>query len=119
MTLFNPWICIEFSTTVSDVTSLDGTRGAVNNSIYTNAMASLALHYSKYAACLCNIDVNIYAPQEWIHAAHNIRWEYNTTLDYNPEYQGYITTGTLLNDLLVTRLNQGFDEPFPISSTQC
>lgn len=78
-----------------DVTQQDGLQGAVNNSIYTNVLASLALHYSKYAACLCNIDVNTYAPQEWIHAAQNIHWEYNSSLNYNPEYQGYITTGWL------------------------
>lgn len=79
----------------TDVTTVDGSRGYVNNSVYTNTVASLALHYSKYAACLCNIDVNTYAPEQWLYAAQNLHWEYNRTGEYNPEYEGYIIKGTL------------------------
>ncbi|XP_067933993.1 protein-glucosylgalactosylhydroxylysine glucosidase-like isoform X2 [Watersipora subatra] len=74
---------------IQGVATVDGSKGSVNNCVYTNAVASLALHYSKYAACLCNVDVNMYAPQGQLHAAQNIHWEYNDSVDYNPLYEGF------------------------------
>lgn len=76
-----------------DSSMQDSTRGRVDNSVYTISVASLALHYTKYAACLCNIDVNTYAPQGWLHAAQNLHWDYNLTDGYIPEYEGYSNKG--------------------------
>ena len=48
------------------------------------------MHYAYYAACMCNMDVNTYAPQEWVHAAEKLHWEYNNTGRFHPEYHGYV-----------------------------
>lgn len=76
-----------------DVTPPDDSLGSVDNSVYTNAVASLSLHYAKYAACMCNIDVNTFAPYEWIVTAQNLYWPYNNTMNFNPESKDFLSSG--------------------------
>ena len=38
----------------------------VNNNAYTNVIASLAIHYARYMACMCGGSERKEVPDEWI-----------------------------------------------------
>ena len=38
----------------------------VNNNAYTNVIASLAIHYARYLACMCGSAERSEVPDDWI-----------------------------------------------------
>ena len=67
----------------------------VNNSVYTNVGASLAIHLANYSACLCDQEI----PQIWFDVATKLVLIYDKKRNYHPEYDGY-DPGKLLDQML-------------------
>ena len=62
----------------------------VNNSVYTNIVASYATHYARYAACLSgNNDYESLVPDSWLNVVQNLVFPYNPPKRYHEEYEGY------------------------------
>ena len=49
----------------------------VNNNAYTNAIASLAIHYARYLACECRTDDRAAVPDDWIQVAVYLNLPFN------------------------------------------
>ncbi|ELU17895.1 hypothetical protein CAPTEDRAFT_188601 [Capitella teleta] len=54
---------------IDDCTGPDENHPRVNNNAYTLVLASLAIHYARYFACLCQRTERDEVPDEWIHKA--------------------------------------------------
>ena len=74
---------------ISDVIGPDDNRLKVNNSAFTNAAASLSIHYARYAACALGRDERNEVPQEWMDVALNLNLPYMHTKRYHEEFDEY------------------------------
>ncbi|XP_077992790.1 protein-glucosylgalactosylhydroxylysine glucosidase-like [Glandiceps talaboti] len=64
----------------------DEYHGEVDNSIYTNVGASLAIFLANYASCLCGDEP---LPEDWISKARNMTYIFDNENMFHPEYEGY------------------------------
>jgi len=69
----------------------DEYHDTVNNSIFTNTVASMSIHFSKYAACLADKDP-AEIPDDWITVAENLLFTYNNGKKYHEQFEGYDNT---------------------------
>ncbi|XP_070540414.1 protein-glucosylgalactosylhydroxylysine glucosidase-like [Ptychodera flava] len=58
----------------------------VDNSVYTNIGASLAIFLAEYAACLCGDEP---LPEDWMEKAHKMTYIFDSERNFHPEYEGY------------------------------
>lgn len=59
----------------------------VNNSVYTNIIASLAIHYANYATCLAHKKP---LEKSWLEKARCLYLPFDETRNFHPEYEGYV-----------------------------
>jgi len=59
-----------------------------NNSIYTNVVASYAIHFARYANCYA-INNGAAVPDSWINIAQNLAFTYQREKRYHEEFAGY------------------------------
>ncbi|XP_041463396.1 protein-glucosylgalactosylhydroxylysine glucosidase-like [Lytechinus variegatus] len=71
--------------TILDVMPPDEDHAPVDNSVYTNAVAQIALRLPYYAASL--LDQKL--PDTWSKIADNMHIMYDQENDYHPEFEGY------------------------------
>jgi len=60
----------------------------INNSIYTNLVASYAIHFARYANCFA-IGNGSAVPDSWINIAQNLAFTYQRVKRYHEEFAGY------------------------------
>lgn len=58
----------------------------VNNSVYTNIVASLSIHYATYAACLAKTKP---LNESWVTKARCMHIPFDEKRRIHPEYEGY------------------------------
>ncbi len=56
-----------------------------NNSVYTNAIASLSIQLANYVSCITNKTV----PQEWLNIASNLYFPFDNWTQTYLEYEGF------------------------------
>lgn len=56
-----------------------------NNSVYTNAVASLSIQLADYVGCLTNKTV----PQQWLDIASNLYFPFDNATQTYLEYEGF------------------------------
>ncbi|XP_072037392.1 protein-glucosylgalactosylhydroxylysine glucosidase-like [Amphiura filiformis] len=78
---------------VRDIMPPDEYHEGVNDSVYTNVGASLAIHLANYSACLCGQEI----PQSWYDVATKLVLLYDEERNYHPEYDGYDPEDESLN----------------------
>ncbi|XP_067686916.1 uncharacterized protein [Haliotis asinina] len=61
----------------------------VNNSVYTNVGAKLAINFGRYAACLAGKDAHSEVPDEWLEVSRKIALLFDENENFHPEYEGY------------------------------
>ena len=61
----------------------------VNNNAYTNAAASLAIHFARYMACMCGRVERDEVPDEWIHKALYLTLPYDNVKRMHYQYDGF------------------------------
>lgn len=61
----------------------------VNNSIYTNVVASLSIQFGRYAACLAGEDEEDLVPDRWLRVAHDLEFPYNRDRRYHEEFEDF------------------------------
>jgi trehalose/maltose hydrolase-like predicted phosphorylase len=65
----------------------DEYKRSINNSVYTNYAASLALKADHDISSTLNIAAT--ADHDWVKIADNLLIPFDETLQYHPEYEGY------------------------------
>ena len=63
----------------------------VNNNAYTNAAASLSIHFARYLACMCDRNEREEVPDEWIHKALYLSMPYDNETRLHYQYEGFET----------------------------
>jgi trehalose/maltose hydrolase-like predicted phosphorylase len=61
----------------------------VDNSVYTNIVASYAIHFARYAACLAGRQYLEQVPDRWLHVAQRLKFTFNDIKRYHEEFEGY------------------------------
>ena len=80
-----------------DVMGPDDWHPKVNNNAYTNAAASLSIHFARYLACLCNRTEKV--PDEWIHKALFLSLPYDNVKRLHFQHEGFEHGACLLQHL--------------------
>jgi trehalose/maltose hydrolase-like predicted phosphorylase len=81
----------------------------VNNSVYTNIIASLSIHYADYTTCIANK-----APLErsWLKKARCLYLPFDQQKNFHPEYEGYVDKEIKQADVVLI----GFPLMWPMKS---
>ncbi|XP_072036916.1 protein-glucosylgalactosylhydroxylysine glucosidase-like [Amphiura filiformis] len=87
---------------VRNIMPPDEYHEGVDDSVYTNVGASLAIHLANYSACLCDQEI----PQEWFDVATKLVLLYDEKRNYHPEYDGYNPEDETLNPGLRNKSNK-------------
>ena len=74
---------------IADVMGPDDWHPNVNNNVFTNVIVSLAVHWARYIACLCNRNEEAEVPDEWIQMATYLELPYNNTARVHYQHEGY------------------------------
>ena len=61
----------------------------VDNNAYTNAAASLAIHWARYYACICERSERGEVPDEWIQAAMYLKLPFSNVLRTHHQFDGF------------------------------
>ena len=61
----------------------------VNNNAYTNAAASLSIHFARYLACMCDRIEREEVPDDWIHKALYLDLPYDNVKRLHFQYEGF------------------------------
>ena len=67
----------------------DEYQESINNSIYTNTLASLSVHFARYSSCLAGRDAVEDVPDSWLDTVQRLVFPFNTARRYHEEYEGY------------------------------
>ena len=62
---------------------------SVNNSVSFNVMVSLAIHWARYFACLCNRNEGTEVPNEWIQIATYLELPFDNVARVHYQHEGY------------------------------
>lgn len=71
------------------VTGPDETYTNVNNNAYTVVLASLAIHWARYFACLCQRNERDEVPDDWIHRATLLNLPFDNVKRTHATHEGY------------------------------
>ena len=71
------------------MTGPDDWHPRVNNNAYTNVMASLAIHWARYFACLCDRNERDEVPDEWMAVADFLELPFDNEKRVHHQFQGY------------------------------
>ncbi|XP_064597126.1 uncharacterized protein LOC135463672 [Liolophura sinensis] len=74
---------------INNVTPPDELAGSVNNSAYTNYLARLNIHQSRYAACIKSRNYKNEITDEWLKMADGIFVPFDSVKMGNLEYEGF------------------------------
>lgn len=72
-----------------DCTGPDDNHPRVNNNAYTLALASLAIHWARYYACLCQRIGREEVPDEWIQKALYLNLPFDNVRRYHMQHDGF------------------------------
>ncbi len=91
------------------MTGPDSLHPRVNNNAFTNALASLAIHWGRYFACLCNREERTEVPDEWIQKALYLELPFDNVKRLHYEFEGYRTG--MLNISIICNLSYRYYYP--------
>ncbi len=74
---------------LADVMGPDDWHPNVNNNAFTNVMASLAIHWARYFACLCNRNERSEVPDDWIQKAVYLELPFDNVRRLHYQHEGY------------------------------
>ena len=80
--------CSEDSGTcdIRKVMGPDEYHAGVDNNVYTNVVAAMAVYFAHYSSCVGECEA---IPEEWLSLVSRLSLQYDPDLDYHPQYQGY------------------------------
>ena len=61
----------------------------VDNNAYTNVIASLAIHWARYYACICQRNERDEVPDEWIQKALYLELPYSNVERSHYQFEGF------------------------------
>ena len=61
----------------------------VMNNAYTQVMASLAIHWGRYMACMCGRDDRAEVPDDWVQVALYLKLPYDNVKRLHFMHEGY------------------------------
>ncbi|XP_032795803.2 protein-glucosylgalactosylhydroxylysine glucosidase [Daphnia magna] len=61
----------------------------VDNSVYTNVIASYSIFFAKHAECQCGSSMTGDVPETWLDIARKIKIPFDVERNYHPEFDGY------------------------------
>ncbi|KXJ84129.1 hypothetical protein RP20_CCG020512 [Aedes albopictus] len=99
------------------VTGPDTMNSNVTNNVFTNVVAANNLFFGEYAACICNGSLNVgkaYS-EEMIRIARSLNLLYNSTGDFNPQFEGYVV-GQKISQADAVLLGYPIDLPMKTST---
>ncbi len=77
---------------ILDVVGPDDFQQGVNNSAYTNVIASLAIHWARFMACECGRTERDEVPDDWVQRALYLYLPFDTTQRVHYEFEDFLTS---------------------------
>lgn len=74
---------------INHVMGPDDWHPKVNNNAYTNAAASLSIHFARYLACMCDRIERDEVPDDWIHKALYLSLPYDNVKRLHFQHEGF------------------------------
>ena len=74
------------------MTGPDDWHPNVDNNAFTNVMASLAIHWARYSACMCSRNERDEVPDEWIQKALHLHLPFDNVKRLHYQYEGFETS---------------------------
>ena len=71
---------------INEVMGPDEYHANIDNNVYTNIVAAMAIFFSDFTSCVAQCPE---IPEDWIEMASQLSLQYDSELDYHPQYEGY------------------------------
>ena len=71
---------------IKQVMGPDEYHARVDNNVYTNVVAAMAIYFANFSSCIAQCPE---IPETWLDKASRLSLQYDPELEYHPQYEGY------------------------------